>query len=98
MDTNQSCTGCSVRTLSLCGTLDDRELAALSRIGHRRTIARGETLMWAGEAAEQCGNVLSGALKLTASTPDGREQTVSTLYPADFVGRPYAENAPFTVT
>lgn len=98
MDANQSCADCSVRNRSLCGTLDDGELTALSRIGHRRHLARGETLMWAGDAATQCGNVLSGALKLTASTSDGREQTLTTLYPADFIGAPFVESARFTVT
>ncbi len=98
MDTTHNCAGCSVRNRSLCGTLDDRELAALSRIGRRQHVARGETVMWAGAAATQCGNVLRGALKLTASTADGREQTVSTLYPADFVGRPYVDDTVFTVT
>jgi CRP/FNR family transcriptional regulator len=98
MEAHHNCADCSVRNRSLCGTLDDRELAALSRIGHRRHVARGETLMWAGDKAAQCGNVLSGALKLTASTADGREQTVSTLYPADFVGRPFANDTTFTVT
>jgi CRP/FNR family transcriptional regulator len=98
MDAHHSCADCSVRNRSLCGTLDDGELGALSRIGHRRHVPRGETLMWAGGEATQCGNVLSGALKLTASTSDGREQTVGTLYPADFVGRPYHDDTAFTVT
>jgi CRP/FNR family transcriptional regulator len=70
----------------------------LNRIGRRRRLAPGETLAWAGERAETCGNVLSGALKLTAATGDGREQTVGTLYPADFIGRPHADQTEFTVT
>ncbi|WP_420138405.1 Crp/Fnr family transcriptional regulator [Sphingomonas sp.] len=98
MDISKTCADCSVRNRSLCGTLDDGELQALSRIGHRRHFTRGATILWSGEPATQCGNLLSGALKMTASTADGREQTVSTLYPADFVGRPYAEDSRFTVT
>jgi CRP/FNR family transcriptional regulator len=97
MTTKSSCADCAVRNRSLCGSLDDAELAQLNRIGHRQRIARGETIMWAGDDAAICGNVLSGALQLTASTDDGREQTVGTLYPADFVGRPYASEVPFTV-
>jgi CRP/FNR family transcriptional regulator len=97
MTKKMPCADCAVRNRSLCGTLDDSELTELSRIGHRQRISRGETVMWAGDQSALCGNVLSGALQLTASTADGREQTVGTLYPADFIGRPYADSAPFTV-
>jgi len=93
-----TCADCSVRDLALCGTLSDAELVALNRIGRRRRLATGETLAVAGEPAEVCGNVLSGALKLTAATADGREQIVGTLYPSDFIGRPYAERVEVTVT
>jgi len=98
MNGEKPCADCSVRNRALCGTLSDNELVELNRIGRRRQLAAGETVAWAGEHAELCGNVLSGALKLTAATGDGREQTVGTLYPADFIGRPYADQTEFTVT
>ncbi|MCP4739747.1 MAG: cyclic nucleotide-binding domain-containing protein, partial [Bosea sp.] len=71
---------------------------ALNALGRRRKLARGQTLVWAGEESLVCANLLSGVLKLSAVTPDGREQVVGLLYPADFVGRPWAELADFTVT
>jgi CRP/FNR family transcriptional regulator, anaerobic regulatory protein len=92
------CADCSVRKLSLCGTLDDREIADLSAIGRRQQVRKGEAVTWAGDERMVCGNVLSGALKLSASTGDGREQTVGTLYPSDFVGRPFERGEHFTVT
>ena len=95
--TNHPCADCAVRSQSLCGALDDVQLLALNRIGQRRRLARGEILLSAGTDAAICGNVISGALQLVASTPDGREQTVGTLYPADFVGQPYAAETPFTI-
>jgi CRP/FNR family transcriptional regulator len=98
MNEARPCADCSVRNRALCGTLSDTELVALNRIGRRRRLAAGETLVWAGERAEMCGNVLSGALKLSAATADGREQIVGTLHPADFIGRPYADQTEFTVT
>jgi len=98
MDEARPCADCSVRDRALCGTLSDAELVALNRIGRRRRLAAGETLALAGAPAEACGNVLRGALKLTAATADGREQIVGTLYPSDFIGRPYAERVEFTVT
>jgi len=98
MNDARSCAECSVRNRALCGTLSDAELVGLNRIGRRRRLAAGETLAVAGERADVCGNVLSGALKLTAATADGREQIVGTLFPSDFIGRPYAERVDFTVT
>jgi CRP/FNR family transcriptional regulator len=92
------CAECAVRDQALCGSLDDRELRALNSVGQRRHVARGESVMWAGEDSLICANLLSGVLKLVASTADGREQIVGLLYPADFVGQPYAERADFTIT
>jgi len=92
------CAECAVRDRSLCGSLSDDELVALNRIGQRRPIARGETLIWAGDDSIICANLLDGIMKLSASTSDGREQTVGLLYPADFIGRPFAPQAGFTVT
>ncbi len=74
------------------------ELQALNTLGRRRKIARGQTLIWAGDDSIICANLLSGVLKLVAATPDGREQIVGLLYPADFVGQPYAGQADFTIT
>lgn len=94
----QTCSDCAVRDHALCGSLDDRELHALNTIGRRRKLTRGDTLIWAGDDSVICGNLLSGVMKLSVSTADGREQTVGLLYPADFVGRPYADHADFTVS
>ncbi len=95
---SETCSGCAVRHLSLCGRLDDEALEAFHRIGTRKTVARGETIAWAGEQSLTCGNLLSGMLKLSASMADGREQVVGLLYASDFVGRPYSSHHEFTVT
>lgn len=92
------CADCSVRDHALCGSLDDRELDALNSLGQTRRIARGETLIWAGDDNLICANLLSGVMKMVASTSDGREQIVGLLYPADFVGQPYSEEADFSIT
>lgn len=93
-----TCSDCAVRDKALCASLTDTELGALNALGRRQFLSRGEALVWAGDESLVCGNLLSGVLKLTASTPDGREQIVGLLYPADFVGRPYAEQADFTIS
>lgn len=98
METAGTCADCAVRDRALCGSLSDAELRALNALGRRRRLLRGETLIWEGGDSLICGNLLSGAMKLTVSTADGREQIVGLLFPADFVGRPFAEEAGFTAT
>lgn len=98
MATSDPCADCAVRDQALCGSLTNAELGALNALGRRQLLPRGHTMMWAGDESVVCGNLLSGVLKLVASTADGREQIVGLLYPADFVGQPYAERADFTIT
>lgn len=92
------CVECGVRDRALCGALSTDELLALNSIGQRRRVARGETVIWSGDDSVICANLLEGIMKLSASTSDGREQTVGLLYPADFVGHLYTERSGFTVT
>ncbi|WP_404712569.1 Crp/Fnr family transcriptional regulator [Sphingomonas sp. MMS24-J13] len=98
MMTNETCADCSVRFQSLCGALDEAELLELHRIGRRRHLEPGEGIAWAGDESRICGNVLSGVLKLSAATADGREQIVGLLYPSDFIGRPYADATNFSIS
>jgi CRP/FNR family transcriptional regulator len=53
---------------------------------------------WSGDPNTLCANVVSGALKVTASTEDGREQIVGLLFQGDFAGQPFVEEAPLTIT
>jgi len=92
------CADCAVRDQSLCGSLTANELDSLNRLGRRRRVARGETIAWAGEDNIVCANLLSGVLKLSSAMLDGREQTVGLLYPADFVGQPFADQVDFNLT
>ncbi|ATE63516.1 Crp/Fnr family transcriptional regulator [Rhizorhabdus dicambivorans] len=98
MEAIDICADCGVRDRALCGSLSDAELATLNRLGRRRHVARDETIAWAGDDNIVCANLLSGVLKLSAAATDGREQTVGLLYPADFVGTPFAEQVDFTIT
>ena len=93
-----TCADCAVRDDALCGSLTNDELATLNTIGRKQHVERGETVIWAGDESIICANLLSGVLKLVASTGDGREQIVGLLYAADFVGQPYAGRADFTIT
>ena len=92
------CADCVVRDQTLCSSLSDTELTALHSLGRKQTLARGGTLIWAGDDSLVCANIITGVLKLVASTADGREQIVGLLFAADFVGRPYADRSEFTIT
>lgn len=76
----------------------DDELASLSSIGRRKVFPSGQVVTWSGDPNTLCANVVTGALKVTASTEEGREQIVGLLYQGDFVGQPFLDEAPLTVT
>ena len=81
----QACIHCAVRSRSLCGVLAQNELSTLNRISRRRGYDAGQTIILEGERA-LLGNVVSGTVVEKKSLSDGREQIVSLLFPADFVG------------
>lgn len=93
---SQRCSECLVRDTSLCAALHDSELAALSDIGRRKVVPKGAVVSWEGDENPLCANLVSGALKLLKSTPDGREQAVGLLFEGDFVGQPFADSSGLT--
>lgn len=95
---SRTCEDCAVRDRAVCAPLSDVELEAFARLGRRRRLARGESLVFEGDDNAVCANVLDGVLRVNATTPTGREQTVALLYPADFLGRPYAKSSAHSVT
>lgn len=91
------CQACSVRNRAICADLDDHEVELLNGIGRRRHLDPGETLLWEGEEAIFVANVVSGVMKLSTQTSDGREQILGLAYPSDFIGRPFTETSPYSV-
>lgn len=89
------CQACSIRNRAICADLDDTEIALLNRIGRRKHLAAGESLLWEGDEAVFVANVVTGMLKLSTTTGDGREQILGFSYPSDFIGRPYSETTPY---
>lgn len=92
------CLDCLVRDAALCSSMSDDELSAMSEMGRRRVVPAGQVISWAGDVSTTCANVVSGALKVTVSTSDGREQIVGLLFPGDFVGQLFADESSLTVT
>jgi CRP/FNR family transcriptional regulator len=92
------CSTCVVRNRAICASLETDELQLLSNLGRKRTIKRGETLLWEGDPAPVVANIIDGVLKLSVNLQDGREQIVSVMYASDFIGRPFGKESPYRVT
>lgn len=90
------CQACSVRNRAICADLEDAEIALLNKIGRRRRLEAGETLLWEGDEAVFVANVVSGVMKLSTQTSDGREQILGLAYPSDFLGRPFGDTTPYS--
>jgi len=73
-------------------------LYEISRIGRVRRLRRGEVLSWEGDEVYDVGNVRDGALKLTASLRDGREQILGVAWPGSFVGELFADEWTYRAT
>jgi len=84
------CVQCSGRQQSICADLPSDVLSEIARIGRVRRLRRGEVLSWEGDEVYDVGNVRDGALKLTASLRDGREQIVGVAWPGAFIGELFA--------
>ena len=89
------CQACSVRNRAICAELDDTEIALLNHIGRRKHLVAGQSFLWEGDDAVFVANVVSGMLKLSTTTGDGREQILGLTYPSDFLGRPYGDKTPY---
>jgi CRP/FNR family transcriptional regulator len=69
-----------------------------SALGRRKQVRRGETVLWEGDDAPVVANVVSGMLKLTTATGDGRELIVGLCFPSEFIGRPFGASSPNSAT
>ena len=91
------CSACSVRHLTLCAALDDREVADMAAIVSLVELGPGEPLFDEAEPAKHVFNVTAGAIKIYKLLPDGRRQMTGFLFPGDFLGlandRTYAYSA-----
>ncbi len=80
------CTACTVRHLTICGTLEEHELAEMSAIVSYLELGPGEPLFDEGQPAEHVFNVTAGAVKIYKLLADGRRQMTGFLFPGDFLG------------
>jgi CRP/FNR family transcriptional regulator, anaerobic regulatory protein len=96
LDAMDLCDLSMVRDQAACGSLDEDQITKLAQIAHRRKIAAGQTIISDGEPVDFFASIISGAVKLTKTLPDGREQIVALLFAPDFFGRAYSKSNPYT--
>lgn len=80
------CAECSVRMVSVCGSLELSELEELERISHVTSFAPKAMLFEQGAVAGCVFNVTEGVVRLYKSLPDGRRQIMGFALPGDFLG------------
>lgn len=80
------CAVCDVRSLSICGALDQTDLLELERIGRCVHLAPNAALFTAGQPAGAVYNLTAGVARLYKLLPDGRRQILGFGLPGDFVG------------
>ncbi len=80
------CGACTVRHLTLCGSLEEHELAQMSAIVSYLELGPGDPLFDEGEPADYVFNVTAGVVKIYKLLADGRRQMTGFLFPGDFLG------------
>jgi hypothetical protein len=73
------CSTCAVRSLSICGALDER-------IARQVHLAPNEALFIAGQLASSVHNKTAGVARLYKLLRDGRRQVIDFALPGDFLG------------
>ena len=78
------CRSCSVRAVSVCSAIPNRDLSILARSRHQIQFSRRETIVREGDPMLSFFNITSGVVKLYRSLPDGRTQIIGFRYPGEF--------------
>ncbi|MEQ1697725.1 MAG: helix-turn-helix domain-containing protein [Hyphomicrobiaceae bacterium] len=93
-----ACDTCAVRDRSICAMLTRDELLKLNSISQFKEFASGQPILRDGEQQTFFATVVTGAIKLTKSLSDGRQQIVGLQFPSDFLGRPWRLASPYDAT
>ncbi len=92
---NEKCDSCSVRHRAVCGALTAKELHHLNQIARHKKIPAGEVILSDEQPADFVGIITNGAVKLTKTLADGRQQIVGLQFASDFLGRTYNDRNHF---
>ena len=75
-----------LRNVPLLSVLSEDELALLSRVVSRKSYARGNLILGAGDPTDSLYVLISGRIKVFMSDMDGKEVILAILGPNEFVG------------
>jgi CRP/FNR family transcriptional regulator len=90
------CSACTVRSLSICGALDQTDLAEFERIARHVQLDQGGALFTTGEVAHSVHSLTAGVARLYKLLPDGRRQVIGFALPGDFLGIAPSERYTFS--
>ena len=96
--THVECSACPIRHRAVCAHCEADEMRVLEEMKYYRTFDPAQTMVWAGDQMDFVASVVTGVATLTRTMEDGRTQMVGLLLPSDFIGRPYRNVAPYTVS
>jgi len=80
------CLLCAIRSLSICGALDEGELRELARLSQRVRFGSKMPLFAEGDHSDAVYNVSEGTVRLYKLLRDGRRQIIGFALPGDFIG------------
>jgi CRP/FNR family cyclic AMP-dependent transcriptional regulator len=75
-----------LRAVPLFSSVPDEQLRTLATVVTRKSLARGATVMVAGDLTDSLYIVLAGRLKVMMSDAEGKEVILSILGPGEFFG------------
>lgn len=81
---------------AICRVLGPEAAAEFDHYSHLHNYERGQTITGQDEKSVLVGNVVSGIVKLTVSSEEGKQQIVGLLYPSDFFGRVFSDQTRFS--
>ncbi len=87
------CRSCEARHKGICGVLSSDQLLTLSRYTIKHTIEPDRAIVREGETEQRFANIMSGVIKLSKLTEDGRRQIVGLQFAPDFLGRPFSNHS-----
>ncbi len=87
------CQSCEARHKGICGALSPDQLVRLSKHSSKTIYEPNAELRREEQAKRRYANVLSGVVKLTKTSRDGRQQIVGLQFAPDFMGRPFTESS-----
>ena len=91
------CRACEARHRGICGALSPEQLAELSKHTTKMVYSAESEIAPVGAEVMRQANILSGVVKLSKLTADGRQQIVGLQFAPDFMGRPHAKQSDVTV-